>query len=131
MDRPPHKSLVLILARQLAANLATPVFCVDPEGTLVYYNEPAERVLGREFSDAGELTQQEWGTIFSPLDSDGQPVAVGELPLSIALAERRPAHQPLRITGLNGKERFISVTAFPLFARADELVGAMAIFWEE
>jgi PAS domain-containing protein len=87
MDRPPHKSLVLILARQLAANLATPVFCVDPAGTLVYYNEPAERVLGREFSEAGELTQQEWATIFSPLDADGQVVVVGDLPLSIALAE--------------------------------------------
>jgi PAS domain-containing protein len=130
MDRPPHKSLVLILARQLAANLATPVFCVDPAGTLVYYNEPAERVLGREFSEAGELTQQEWATIFSPLDADGQVVAVGDLPLSIALAERRPAHQPLRITGLDGKARSISVTAFPLFARADEFVGAVAIFWE-
>jgi PAS domain-containing protein len=126
-----QKDLSLILARDLASHLATPFFVVDPEGTLIFYNEPAERVLGREFGEAGELAQEEWGTIFHPLDLDGREIPVEQLPLSIALRERVAAHRSLLITGLDGIERTIGVTAFPLLPHPDELVGAIAIFWEE
>jgi len=34
-----------ILARQLSNYLALPVFLADPEGNLIFYNEPAERIL--------------------------------------------------------------------------------------
>ena len=33
-------------------------------------------------------------------------------------------------SGGDGIERNIEVTAFPLCARADEILGAIAIFWE-
>jgi PAS domain-containing protein len=131
MAQTRQKSLVLILAREFASNLATPLFVVDPEGTLVFYNEPAEAVLGRRFAESGELSADEWSKIFTPSDLDGSPLPLEELPLGVALAERRPAHRPLRIKGLDGVDRTIAVTAFPLFARADEFVGAVAIFWEE
>ena len=32
-----------------------PIFLVDPEGTLVYYNEPAERLLGYRYDETGEM----------------------------------------------------------------------------
>ena len=41
------RSLPLILSRELAANLSTPMFLIDAEGTLVYCNEAAELMLGR------------------------------------------------------------------------------------
>ena len=113
-----EKDLSLILARDLASRLATPVFLVDPEGTLVFYNEPAERVLGRQFAEAGELTQEEWGTIFAPLDEEGKEVPVEELPLSVALRDRVAAHRKLRIKGLDGVERNLGVTATLKFATA-------------
>jgi hypothetical protein len=123
---------VLILAREFASNLATPLFVVDPDGNLVYYNEPAEIVLGRRFAESGELTAQEWSTVLTPTSiEDGSPLPLTQLPLGIALTERRPAHRPVRILGLDGVARTLSVTAFPLFARKDEFVGAVAIFWEE
>ena len=34
-------------------------------------------------------------------------------------------------TSVDGTERDVSVTAFPLFAHADEFVGVMTIFWRE
>jgi PAS domain-containing protein len=124
--------LVLILARGLASSIATPTFLVDPEGTLVYYNEPAEEVLGRSFAEAGELKPDEWGTMFSPLDREsGEHLQPDALPLATALQQRAPAHRQMRITGLDGEQRDIAVTAFPLWARTDEFVGAVAIFWEE
>jgi PAS domain-containing protein len=125
-------NLVLILARGLASSIATPMFLVDPEGTLVYFNEPAEGILGQSYAEAGELSSDEWGTMFYPEDPEtGEKIPREALPLMIALAERRPAHLSMVITGQDGVRRAIALTAFPLFARTDEFVGAVAIFWEE
>ena len=52
-------------------------------------------------------------------------------PTGIALYERRAAHERMRITGVDGIEREVAATAFPLFAHADEFVGIVAIFWRE
>lgn len=125
-------NLVMILARGLASAIATPWFLVDPDGTLVYYNEAAEAILGQSYAEAGALKPDEWGTMFQPVDPEsGEGVAPADLPLSRALLQRVPAQGRLRITGLDQERRDIAVTAFPLFARTDELVGALAIFWEE
>ena len=47
------RSLPLILARELAANLSTPMFLIDAEGTLAYCNDAAELMLGRSFGELG------------------------------------------------------------------------------
>ena len=123
--------LVLILARELASNLATATFVVDPQGTLIFYNEAAEGLLGEKYADAGELPIEEWGTLWSPEGLDtGEKIPVEDLPISIALAERRPSHMGMWIVGSDGIRRKIAVTAFPLFSREEESVGAVAIFWE-
>jgi PAS domain S-box-containing protein len=125
-------NLVLILARGLASSIATSMFLVDPEGNLVYFNERAEGILGQSYAEAGELSAEEWGTMFRQEDPQtGENIPREALPLTIALAERRPAHRSMVITGQDGVRRAIALTAFPLFARTDEFVGAVAIFWEE
>ena len=63
-----QKEIELILARQLASYLAMPIFIVDPLGNLVYYNEPAEGILGHRFEETGEMPVEEWTTIFQPTD---------------------------------------------------------------
>ena len=45
-----QKHLVLILAREFASNLATPTLIADAEGTVVYFNEAAEEVVGSSFA---------------------------------------------------------------------------------
>ena len=50
-----QKPIELILMRQLASTLAMPIFLVDADGTLAFYNEPAERVLGMRFEETGEM----------------------------------------------------------------------------
>ena len=125
-------NLVLILARGVASSIATPMFLVDGDGTLVYFNEPAEIILGTTYAEAGELEPQEWGTMFYPEDPEtGAKLPSEEVPLTKALAKRRPVHRKVAITGRDDIRRTIAVTAFPLFARTDEFVGAVAIFWEE
>ena len=132
MDSRRQKHLVLILAREVASNLATPALIADDEGRLVYYNEAAEAVLGRPFAEAGEVPLDEWTASFDPRTIDGaEPLPEHRRPASIALAERRPAHERFRIRSRDGVEREVSATALPLFAHADEFVGIIAFAWRE
>jgi PAS domain-containing protein len=123
--------LVLILAREIASNLATPMLIADDAGTLVFYNEAAEEVIGRPFAEFGEMPLDEWTASFAPRTRDSEPIPPERRPARIALDERRPAHESFRVTSLDGVVRDVAVTAFPLFAQADEFVGIVAIFWRE
>jgi PAS domain-containing protein len=125
-----QKSLVLILARELASNVSTPIFLVDKHGNLVYYNEPAEILVGEPFSALGEVPALEWGERFAPEDLDGNRLALATLPAAMANLHQRAAHQTVRVTTGDGSKRVIDMAAFPLFARADEFVGTIAIFWD-
>jgi PAS domain-containing protein len=125
-----HKELEVILTRQLADCLAMPIFLVNTRGTLLFYNEPAEALLGRRFEETGELTASQWATAFVPTDRRGNPLPPEKLPLMIALRERRSAHTDFRIRGLDRVTRHIEVTAFPLIGRGNRFLGAVAIFWE-
>jgi PAS domain-containing protein len=121
----------LILTRQLASYLAMPVFVVNPEGSLIYYNEAAEGLLGNRFDLTDEMPLEEWASAFNPTTEDGEPLAADDLPLAIALRDQRPAHLgPFRILGLDGVARSIAVTAFPLVGQQGRRLGAVAIFWE-
>lgn len=121
----------VILTRQLASYLAMPIFLVDPHGTLLYYNEPAEAILGQRFEETGEMPASEWSTIFTPFDETGAPIPPDQLALMIALHQRHPAFVRHGIRALNGAARTISVTAFPLIGQAGRFLGAVAIFWQD
>jgi PAS domain-containing protein len=121
----------IILIRQAASYLAMPVFVVDQKGNLIYFNEPAEELLGLRYEEVGEMPLEEWATVFIPTDEHGDPIAPEGLPLVIALQEHRPAHDSLWIKGLNGIPRHLSVTAFPLIGQEARDLGAVAIFWEQ
>jgi PAS domain S-box-containing protein len=131
LERRPQKHLILILARELASNLATPTLIADAEGTLVFYNEAAEEIVGRPFAEAGEMPVDEWTASFEPRTPTGQPLPAERRPTRIALDDRRPIHQSFRVTAADGGERSVAVTAFPLFAHSEEFVGILAIFWRE
>jgi PAS domain-containing protein len=127
-----HKHIVLILAREVASNLATPALIADEEGRLVFYNEAAEAVLGRPFAEAGEVPLDEWTATFDPRTlEDAKPLPAHRRPATIALTERRPAHERFRIRSRDGVEREVSATALPLFAHADEFVGIIAFAWRD
>ena len=121
----------LILMKQVASYLAVPIFLVDPAGTLLYYNEPAEFLLGKRYDETGEMPLEEWGTVWEPTDRSGMPLAPEDLPLAIAVQQGHPAHGQISITGLDGVARHLSITAFPLVGQNNRNLGAVAIFWED
>jgi PAS domain-containing protein len=125
-----QQEIELILSRHWASYLNTPVFLVDPEGNLLFYNESAELILGRRFAETGKMSPNEWGLIFRFRDEDHRRLAPEELPLSIALRAHRPVHMRLWMEGLDHIERHIQTTCLPLIVEADRFLGAIAIFWE-
>jgi PAS domain-containing protein len=125
-----QQEIEVILARHLAEYLTMPIFIVNPGGDLIFYNEPAEAILGTRYNETGIMPASEWSTVFHPMDHDGKPIAPDELPLVIALTQRCPAHSMFWIRGLDGAMREIEVTAFPLTGQANRFLGGIAIFWE-
>jgi PAS domain-containing protein len=130
VEQTAQKSLPLILAREFAANLATPLVLMDAKGRLVFFNEPAEQIIGQTHAEVGELGPDEWGRLFEVERIDGTPVEIGKTPAGVTLTERRPAHDTLAFTTVDGVRHEIAVTAFPLLGRAEELLGVVSVFWE-
>lgn len=120
----------LILNRQLADCLSIPVFITDTDGNLIFYNEPAEDILGKRFEDTGEMPVEQWATDFKPVDEHGVPLPPHELPLVKTLKNSLPYHKTFRIESMQGRSERIAVTSYPIIGRTGKTLGAVAIFWK-
>ncbi len=125
------REIEVILSRQLADSLSTAVFIVDPDGNLIFYNEPAEELLGLRYEETGVMSMVEWSSIFTPRDDHGNILPPQELPLVNTLSEQKPAHGEFWIKSLKGKKFKISVTSFPIMGRPNRFLGGLAIFWKK
>ena len=125
-----QQPIEMILLHLWASYVAIPMWVVDTEGNLVYYNEPAEPLVGARFDDAGEINASELAEIFVTTDLDGEPIPAEEVPLFAALSKRVPAHRRLRFKALDGSARTIEVSALPIEGQGGRLLGALAAFWE-
>jgi PAS domain-containing protein len=119
----------IILNRQLAECLAIPVFITDTVGNLLFYNEPAEDILGKRYEDTGEMPVEVWGTIFKSKDENGKLLDPEDLPLVKTLLNQLPYFKTFWIESLSGKTEKISVSSYPIIGRAGVFHGAVAIFW--
>ncbi len=126
---PTQRHIALILAKDLAANLATPMLVVDASGSLVYFNEPAERILGQPYAEA-QMTTADLARAVKPVDEAGQPLRLEDLPLATAFRTGIPSRGGFWIDAADGQRRSLEVVGIPLFAQADRLVGGLAVFWE-
>ena len=126
----PQLAIEMILARQLISYLDVPIFLVDPKGELLYYNEPAESLLGIRFEETGRMPMEEWSHVFTPTLANGTPIEPENLPLVIALRDGRPASAEFYIEGKDEAQRRVSVIGIPIIGLAGKRLGAMAILWE-
>lgn len=122
-------SLPLILARELAANLATPMFLIDADGILVFFNEAAELLLGKSYGEVGAITALEFGTMLELANPDGSQMRRRDSPAGVAFYRREPCHRTVLATTLDGQRELFEVTAYPLFGRVGEMHGALTLFW--
>src|SRR5262249_16116933 len=81
------------------SRLANPAAVVDAEGTLVYFNEAAEPILGLTYAEAGGLRAGGWATQMRPRDPNGDRIPPEELPLGVRFPEGPPSPPPPTIPG--------------------------------
>ncbi|HVV37894.1 MAG TPA: PAS domain-containing protein [Acidimicrobiales bacterium] len=125
------RSLPLILARELAANLATPMFLIDANGMLVFFNEAAELMLGKTYAELGQVTAADFGNMLNLEGLNGEPLRKRDSPPGIAFNQREPAHSRLLATPLDGGAKVAwEITAYPLFGHTGEMHGVLTVFWE-
>lgn len=120
----------VILSRQWADSLTIPAFISDMEGNMIFYNGPAEEILGRRFEDTGPMPQSEWSHVFNPRRTQDDEVSPEEIALVRTLRTHQPAQGSLWIDSLDGKKHFLNVTSFPIIGMAGGNLGAIAIFWK-
>ena len=126
----PDTAIELILAKQLASYLALPMIITDADGDLVFFNEPAEGVLGLRFEETGQIPLNERVEALFIRDENGDVMPYDEVPIVQALRGARPIHRRLLVRSLDNAERRVETTSFPLNRRDGTLVGVVVVFWE-
>ena len=124
-----QQDVAIILARQFASELSVAVLVVDSLGDTLFFNEPAERILGRPFHEVDALPFEERAAILAPRGDDGRPMPVEQLPGMVAMREHRPAHVSFHMHGLDGILRPIEATAIPLLNAGGHVLGAFVVLW--
>ena len=121
----------MILVRQLASYLFVPVLVVDTTETVIFYNEPAERILGVRFEETGRIDREEAERLVELSDDPTAGPENLERPLDTALQQRRPAHVRRWLLRRADRVRLqVELTAFPIIDHEERLLGAMVMFWE-
>ena len=126
----PQRDIGLILMRQVASGMAVPMLLVDETGDLLFFNEPAEVLLGQRFDEVGDMPLDRRRRIFAFRDEEGHRLPDDQPPLVVALREQRPVHRRVRMRGFDGRDRALEVTSFPLLGAGGHLIGGVAMFWE-
>lgn len=120
----------LILTRQLAAYLSVPLLLVDPKGNLLFYNEPAEAILGTRFDETGVMALEEWSSALTRINDEGQLVPLEDMATMITLNKKRPTYKRYHARGVDGLVRHIEVTSIPITGLQGDFLGAATLFWE-
>ena len=112
---------------QMLQTMVDGMVTVDPTGEIVYANPAAEEILELEQDDILARTYD--GREWQQVDEEGRPYPQQDLPLAIALRERRPVREIEHgIVAPNGDVKWLSVSAAPLLDESGEVYGAIANF---
>jgi PAS domain-containing protein len=127
LTEPAEQPLELILARNLVSIVSVAAVLVDVDGGIVFFNDAAAEIGGQRFEETGALAADEWNAQYGPLDAEGNPVPLDELPLNVAVRESRPAYGRFWIRADRGLLE-IEAAALPLVGPTG-YHGAMVVFW--
>lgn len=125
-----QQPLEMIILRQLAAHLTMPMWMMDGDGDLIFYNEPAETLLGVRFDDAGPISADQLVGMWKVTDLDGELLPEADFPVVAALTRQVPGHRAVRFQGRDGEWRAVEVTAIPIEGQGNRFLGVLATFWE-
>ncbi len=120
------RPIELILAKQWAGLLASPVLLFDGQGSLLYYNETAEILLGRSFGLTGPMRRGEWSAAFQFEDLDGHDLDADQTPLCSSLDGAQADQKTLVLRGIAGALTKIRLTTVPIQGAGNQRHGVLA-----
>jgi PAS domain-containing protein len=124
-----QQPIELILARQFADHLATPMIVVDAQGTAVFWNEPAEQYTGLRFDEMGRIPKEMWVKGLSATDERGAEVPTHLLPPVVALEEHRPAFMRCAVRLFDTGPSSVVLSALPIMGQQGRFLGLVILFW--
>ncbi len=124
------RAIELILAKQLASSLAVPVLLYDREGTVAFFNEPAEIFLGARLDQADALSTQDVRDTLQITTLEGVEPKPDERMVELAMREGRASHGSYRVRKPDGVLCEVDATAVPLIGQSGDNVGTLVFFWE-
>lgn len=125
-----QQPLEMIILRQLASYLTIPMWMMDDAGDLIFYNEPAEALLGVQFDDVGPIRAEQLVGMWQVTDRDGELLPEAEFPVVAALTRQVAGHRAVRFQSKDGEWRDVEVTAIPIEGQGKRFLGVLAMFWE-
>ena len=125
------KSLALIRAKHLAESVTTPMLLTARDGTLIFYNEAAEVMLGVPFADVGPLGASAWRDRFDVRGRTGEPFPLEAMPGWLELQTERPGTGHVVLRRSDGSDLVLAVCAFPLFTAQRQFDGALVLLWKD
>lgn len=125
-----QQPLEMIILRQLASYLTIPMWMMDDAGDLIFYNEPAEALLGVQFDDVGPIRAEQLVGMWQVTDTDGELLPEAEFPVVAALTRQVAGHRAVRFQSKDGEWRDVEVTAIPIEGQGKRFLGVLAMFWE-
>jgi len=97
---------------------------------LLFYNEPAEAILGSRFDETGAMPLEEWLSMLTRVNDEGQLIPLEDIATVSTLTKKRPTHKRYHTRGLDGVVRHIEVTSIPITGLQGDFLGAATFFWE-
>jgi len=125
-----QKAIEIILMKQLAEHLAIAMVIVDNDGDLLFFNEAAERILGRRFEEVRGMRRGQWLHAVKAQLADGSAIQLDDRALIKAVDRNQPSHVRFHIRGLDDVLREIEGVAIPMFGQSGRKLGAVGIFWQ-
>jgi hypothetical protein len=125
-----QQPIELILARQFADHLATPMIVIDAEGTSVFWNEPAEIYTGLRFDEMGPIPKELWVKGLSATDPNGAEIPAHVLPPVVALDERRPSFMHCSMSLFDTGPSNVVIGALPIMGQQERFLGVVIMFWQ-
>ncbi len=101
------------------------------DGNLIYYNEPAEGLLGVRFDDVGMIRAEQLVGMWQVTRSwTGRRSPTRTSRSGSRSASGCRCTVPSAIRGLDGVWRGVEVTAIPIEGQGGRFHGVLATFWE-
>ena len=122
------QEIELILSRQLSEYLSVPMALIDHDGKMIYFNEAAGFILGKQFDENGEIDLRDWNGRFFNNESFSDGMDLHEIPFFKVLSMRQLLQGEYSMRNFEEINQKLMIVCVPLVGLAQRELGALIFF---